>query len=205
MDEEISKGRKMEEQEKVEGIVIPFSEASALVARANRVYVKDCVCRVRVQACTLDVDVCLHFEGAPAGDLEDARPITSQEAQAILERTAKWDAIYQLFYYPSSRRVTEICSCCGCCCFPLRELREEGNYGEQRRTGYMAVTDEETCVGCGQCEEACFFGARKVEGDRLRREEERCFGCGVCVGSCPEEAIRIDFITGRGEPIPVLV
>jgi electron transport complex protein RnfB len=195
----------VEAQESVERIIIPFAEASELVARASQIYVKECVCRVRVRACARDVDVCLHFAGAPAEDLEGARSITTEEAQAILRRTAEWAAIFQVFYYPSNRRVTELCSCCGCCCSPLRGMKETGSYNEQRRTGYLAVTDEALCVACGQCQEACLFEARTVEGDRLRLAEERCFGCGVCVGRCPEGAIRVELIPGRGESVSVEV
>ena len=166
---------------------------------------KECVCRADEQACTRDINVCLHFENAPADDLRDARPATTSEALAILRSTAEWGAINQLFFTSRDRLVTELCSCCGCCCAPLRRMKEYGNYGEQRRTEYVSVTDAARCIGCGQCEESCFFEARWTEGGQLHFADERCFGCGRCIGDCPEDAIALASREGRGEPIPSAV
>jgi ferredoxin len=196
------RGIRVNEPERIEIVIIPPSEASKIVELAGKVYLKDCVCRVREQACSRDVDVCLHFEGAQQEDLRDARTITKDEALAILRRTAEWDAIHQLFYTQTSRQVTELCSCCTCCCTPLRRLNESGDYSDQPRSGYVALTDVGACVGCGQCEESCFFGARWTEQRELHFADERCFGCGRCINSCPEGAITLKLEAGRGVPLP---
>jgi electron transport complex protein RnfB len=69
-------------------------------------------------------------------------------------------------------------------------------------SGYVAITDEALCTGCGSCLESCFFEARRLEDGALHVMDERCFGCGRCLASCPEDAIQLEFQSGRGVPIP---
>jgi len=60
---------------------------------------------------------------------------------------------------------------------------------------FATVVDEERCRGCGRCEQACEFGAIKVEerDGRLvaRVTEALCKGCGACRVVCPTGALRI--------------
>ncbi|MDI6892304.1 MAG: ATP-binding protein [Actinomycetota bacterium] len=51
----------------------------------------------------------------------------------------------------------------------------------------LAVIDEEKCLKCGECEEACPFEAI----DSLEINSFRCEGCGVCVLVCPVEAVSL--------------
>jgi MinD superfamily P-loop ATPase len=52
----------------------------------------------------------------------------------------------------------------------------------------LAVMDEEKCVECGLCRDACRFDA--INND-LQVDSFLCEGCGVCVVVCPEEAISL--------------
>ena len=187
-------------------LVIPPAIAREIVSQAAKVYVRDCPCRVEMQRCPQDTgEVCLLFENASSDERRETRPISAAEAASILAATAERKVIYNLFYRHTSRQVTELCSCCTCCCEPLRQLKEEGNYGEQLRTDYVAVTDPARCVACGLCEESCFFGARRAENGTLHLDDERCFGCGKCIDSCPEKAIGLERQEARGIPIPAVV
>ncbi len=50
-----------------------------------------------------------------------------------------------------------------------------------------AEVDDELCVLCGRCIDACFYNVLKIDGDRLTVGE--CRGCGVCTCICPQKAI----------------
>ena len=187
-------------------IIIPPAKAREITRQADKVYVRECSCRAHAQLCPPDTwEVCLLFESASQDDLREARPISTVEALSILKATADRRVIHNLFYTHTDRIVTEICSCCTCCCRPLHRMKEERNYSEQLRSEYVAVTDTALCVGCGLCEEGCFFEARWVEDGTLHLTEEQCFGCGRCIESCPEGAIRLERKAGRGVSIPTTV
>jgi len=49
---------------------------------------------------------------------------------------------------------------------------------------------ERRCSGCGLCVEACPYGARVFDEERMIAvvKEALCQGCGVCSGLCPNGA-----------------
>lgn len=193
----------MSEPEIVNRLVLPPEEAERLVARQGQVYLRECQCRAKKQACPREAwEVCLLFEHAPEADRRQARPITAEAAAALVRMTTARGDLHQLFYFQAGARLTEMCNCCTCCCAPLRDLKAAGDYARQLRTGYLARVDAALCTGCGACVASCFFEARQLDGDTLRLVDERCFGCGRCLASCPNGAIRLEFQPGRGVPIP---
>ena len=195
----------MNETEPIRGLILPPDKAREFVAQAGQVYLLDCVCRVRQGACSPELtNLCLHFEGASQEELQKGRPISTQEALAVLETAAQHRLISQMFFKKTGLQVTELCSCCDCCCAPIRRLVEASNYHQQLRSGYVAVNDDALCVSCGLCQDSCFFDARRLDAGGLALVDERCFGCGRCVESCPEGAIRIKWQAGRGMTIPGL-
>ena len=59
-----------------------------------------------------------------------------------------------------------------------------------------------SCVGCGNCEEACQVGA---VNDFYKKGHsvvnlDRCIGCGVCVSKCPTESITLVKIPAEVTP-----
>ena len=56
----------------------------------------------------------------------------------------------------------------------------------------MLRIDIEKCIGCGECEEVCSFGAITIVDDKARVDEESCTLCGTCVDTCPEGALSIE-------------
>jgi len=51
------------------------------------------------------------------------------------------------------------------------------------------VIDQDKCVQCGTCVDACPLGALSFVDDRLVLSSETCEGCGACGELCPEGAI----------------
>ncbi|HZD43910.1 MAG TPA: ATP-binding protein [Methanomicrobiales archaeon] len=52
-----------------------------------------------------------------------------------------------------------------------------------------AEIEAETCVSCGECMDACRFGAISPAEEACRVNPIRCEGCAVCTTVCPVEAI----------------
>ena len=65
----------------------------------------------------------------------------------------------------------------------------------------MLRVDIEKCVGCGECESACTFGAIVVEDGKAVVDADTCTMCGTCVDACPEEALELEKETGAGPGI----
>ena len=68
---------------------------------------------------------------------------------------------------------------------------------EQRQTfpRYRVLIDEEYCLNCGTCADACMYSVRKRDESDPRRvviaDETLCRGCGACLERCPQIAARI--------------
>ncbi len=59
----------------------------------------------------------------------------------------------------------------------------------------MVTVDLERCIGCGECEDVCTFGAITVVDEKAVVDQDTCTLCGACEDACPEGAIEI---TGEG-------
>jgi hypothetical protein len=53
--------------------------------------------------------------------------------------------------------------------------------------------NEEKCIGCGRCVEACRFSAIDIKDGRSVISPEKCIACGECAAVCPEYAIDFDW------------
>jgi heterodisulfide reductase subunit A len=64
--------------------------------------------------------------------------------------------------------------------------------GQERVTApaIISLVNERRCSGCGLCVEACPYGARVFDDERLVAivKEALCQGCGVCASICPSGA-----------------
>ncbi len=56
----------------------------------------------------------------------------------------------------------------------------------------MLKIDLDKCIGCGECEEVCSFGAISVVDDKAKVDADLCSLCGTCVDTCPEGALEIE-------------
>jgi heterodisulfide reductase subunit A-like polyferredoxin len=57
---------------------------------------------------------------------------------------------------------------------------------------YIAETDMDACIHCGECIERCIFGARKLRDGQMVYNTEACLGCGLCISVCSVEAISMN-------------
>jgi Pyruvate/2-oxoacid:ferredoxin oxidoreductase delta subunit len=70
-------------------------------------------------------------------------------------------------------------------------------------SGYVGVVEQERCVGCGICVEACPFGAIAERDGVAAVDREACMGCGVCVSHCAQEALSLVREPSKGEPLEI--
>jgi glutamate synthase domain-containing protein 2/FAD/FMN-containing dehydrogenase/glutamate synthase domain-containing protein 3/ferredoxin len=77
---------------------------------------------------------------------------------------------------------------------------------EQRQTfpKYRVQIDEEYCLHCGTCVDACMYGVRKRDESDPRRvviaDEALCRGCGACLERCPQVAAGLPATTVELHP-----
>lgn len=59
----------------------------------------------------------------------------------------------------------------------------------KKATAYSYVIDQNSCIACGKCFEACPHNAIIYQGDKPVIIQSKCVQCGKCVSVCPENAI----------------
>lgn len=186
--------------------VIPYKLARSLILdQPDHIAALDCPCRAARENPCLPLDVCLII-GEPFVSMvlkhhpQRARAITSAEAIEILEAEEARGHVHHAFFKEAVlERFYAICNCCSCCCGAMQA--HQNGTPMLASSGYVAVVDESLCVGCGECESHCQFGAITVDAGVSRVELEKCMGCGVCVSHCPQEGIELVLAPEKGIPL----
>lgn len=173
--------------------VLPTEQVMEIVRAADVVAVEPCECRTHYQRCSHPREVCLLFGPAARRCVSGgtARYIGVDEAEFLL-REANRSGLVHLALYMPDHQVYALCSCCSCCCHDLQIVLGHGRRDLMVWSEYVAVTDMDACLGCGDCVERCIFGARAMEGGTLACDPAACAGCGLCVTSCPADATRME-------------
>jgi heterodisulfide reductase subunit A-like polyferredoxin len=101
------------------------------------------------------------------------------------------EAVLERFY--------AICNCCSCCCGAI-SAHLHGN-PMLASSGYTAQVNNDTCIGCGECNDYCQFGALSIEQGVNHVNFEKCMGCGVCTSHCNYGAIELVLTPEKGIPL----
>lgn len=173
-------------------VILPYDDVRALLMQANSFIANDCICRTEQdllgsRKCDFPVKNCLAFSTVEGAFGKDG--ISRDEALAVLDETEEVGLVHTVGN--SINDINYVCNCCGCCCGILRGVTEWGVENSVARANYYAETDEDTCIGCGTCEDRCQVGAVSVVDDVAVVDRSRCIGCGLCVTGCPDEAIHL--------------
>ncbi|MDB4303771.1 P-loop NTPase [Desulfosarcina sp.] len=59
------------------------------------------------------------------------------------------------------------------------------------KSGYAAMIDQDLCLQCGKCIDACRFDAIVRKNGAVDIDPVSCEGCGFCSIVCPQKAIRL--------------
>ena len=169
--------------------ILPTEQVLGFLRNARSFVLIDCECRSHYQRCDNPVETCFLINDAADAYLERriGRQVSLEEAEEIL-RYANERGLVHLTIYNPRQYVYAVCSCCTCCCHDLQFLKVHGRGDLIAHSEYVAQTDMESCLHCGDCIERCVFGARVWENDRMHYDPTACYGCGLCVTGCPAQA-----------------
>ena len=171
--------------------VMAYEEADKIIQEQSKIVVAPCICRkehnMMGKGCDKPSEACLIF-GSGAYYYEKngmGRSISKEQALEILNNGAEAGLVLQP---GNSKKPSNICLCCGCCCQVLKNLKVLDQPAQAVCSNFYANVNEELCVACGVCEDRCQMDAVTVD-DTAQIDPNKCIGCGVCVVSCDVEAI----------------
>jgi Pyruvate/2-oxoacid:ferredoxin oxidoreductase delta subunit len=174
--------------------IVSHEKAEELIDAQKMFLVAPCICRrkqrILGQGCSKPEETCLAF-GVTAIYYERnglGRVIDKYEALQIVGHADKAGLVLQ----PSNtKNIGIMCSCCGCCCLVLTNLKRHPRPASMVSSPFIANAHAETCKGCGVCVKRCQMDALRIEEEKAILDLDRCIGCGLCVSTCPTASLSL--------------
>jgi len=177
--------------------ILDYEKASAIVENTKKFAVGICSCRhekmhLGEKKCDIPLETCTSF-GTSADYLIRhgfAKEVSRSEIKENLARSR--DSGLVLCADNVKQDISFICHCCGCCCNVLLGISRFGYSNAVVTSNYIARCDDDICLECGQCAEACPVNAITNDTDSPPKIDETvCLGCGVCALNCESEAMKL--------------
>ena len=178
----------------VQHSTMPYERAEEIVRSHKTFAVSNCICRQELRivgkGCDKPEESCLQFGMAAEGVVRTGRgrPITGEEALAILQRAEEAGLVLQP---ANDKNPLFICTCCGCCCGVLRALKLDPKPARLVASPFTLSLDSATCKGCGMCKKRCPMEAFQLDNKKAVLNPDRCIGCGLCVSTCPTKSLAL--------------
>jgi len=175
----------------VEYTISNFDEIKKIIINNKRkINLSPCICRqsksIQGKGCDHPIETCMSIGPNPRFPLQIGRVITNEEALEVLRKSQEMGMVIS----PSnSQWPFLICSCCGCSCMFLENLKKYENPARFVNSNYYITINKDLCTGCGNCISSCHMDANKFnDNDVSEVNLGYCIGCGVCVPKCPQNA-----------------
>ncbi|MFW9829632.1 MAG: ATP-binding protein [Candidatus Thorarchaeota archaeon] len=168
-----------------------FDEIREIIQNTEKTfYLSPCICRqskvVQGKGCDHPMETCISIGVSPRIFLEQGREITKEEALEVLRMTQENGMV---ICPTNTQNPFVICSCCGCSCIFLSNLKKYPNPAQYVNSNYFVEVDEDLCTGCSNCITSCHMEANKINENGISKLDlGYCIGCGVCIPQCPESA-----------------
>jgi Pyruvate/2-oxoacid:ferredoxin oxidoreductase delta subunit len=188
--------------------VIPYESARDIILQnPDHIVALECPCRAsRPNPCG-PLDVCL-LVGEPFASFvvehhpDRARWISQDQATLLLEAERSRGHVHHAFFKDAMLgRFYAICNCCSCCCGAMQAMRN--GTPMLSASGYTSSVDEDLCILCGECVEACPFGALENGQQSISVVYDVCMGCGICVETCELGAFTLVRDPQKGIPLEI--
>jgi Pyruvate/2-oxoacid:ferredoxin oxidoreductase delta subunit len=177
--------------------ILDFEKASEIIERSDKFGIGICSCRheklhAGEKKCDVPLETCSTF-----GNTNDymirhgfAKEVSRAEMHDNLNRSKEMGLV--LCADNVQKDISFICHCCGCCCNVLLGISKFGYPGILLTSNFIARADKETCIDCGNCQEACPIDAiTGNEDEGYTVDESICIGCGVCALNCDTESMKL--------------
>ncbi|MFX1295854.1 MAG: indolepyruvate ferredoxin oxidoreductase subunit alpha [Promethearchaeota archaeon] len=202
----------VEKQIEVAGeAIMPYEEIEQIINDYDDIALANCYCRQEKELvddpCKLNAPKqnCFFLDKSAQFVIEHnfGKPISKEDALKIFREAEDYGLVHKVFHVHlnTNRGLEAICNCCKCCCGPFR-MYYQGIAPLHTISSYLAVINEDFCVGCGTCAEKCPMETIELSNSTAKINQKKCIGCGVCAHHCPENAIKLKRTGPRDVFIP---
>jgi Pyruvate/2-oxoacid:ferredoxin oxidoreductase delta subunit len=187
--------------------VLPHHTMEKVIEEADAIALAHCPCRMAYKlvgkGCDHPTDVCMKFNDMARYVIDRglAKELTKEEAFEIIKRSEKAGLVH--FVDNAEGEILHNCNCCGCACWNVGNIRRRKiPRDELMATYFLRETDEDACIGCGECETLCPVQAVNMEADAPVVDNDWCIGCGVCATVCSTDAVTMKLRPDRTGKLP---
>jgi Fe-S-cluster-containing hydrogenase component 2 len=140
--------------------ILDYESATALIESFDKFSIGICSCRheklhADAKDCDVPLEKCSSF-GLAADYLirnDFAKEVSKTHMLENLAQSSELGLVLNADNVKNN--IMYLCHCCKCCCNPLLAINKYGYPNALVTSNFIAEIDEEKCVGCGKCAEAC--------------------------------------------------